>query len=138
MNEVQNDPRVIEVYLGEETSLDQDEIVIARIAATMAWSDFNLTPQQQDIILANLSRKFAASSSEESQLKEELANFLAENIPLTDLVPLLQTEEEKKQVLKLSYQVISQNGINDLENQAYQELVKLLNLPDEVVNSIIN
>ena len=138
MNEIQNDPRVIEVYLGEETSLEKDEILIARIAATMAWADFNLTPQQQDIILANLSRQFASSPSQESHLKEELVNFLAENIPLTDLIPLLETEAQKEQVLQLSYQIISDHGINELENQAYQELLELLNLPAEVVNSIVN
>ena len=138
MNEVQNDPRVIEVYLGEETSLESDEILIARIAATMAWSDFNLTPQQQDVIISYLSRRFASSEEEESQFKEELVDLLAENIPLRDLVPLLDTDEQKEQVLQLSYQVISQNGINDWEKQAYQELLDLLNLPDEVVTRLIS
>lgn len=137
MNEIQNDPRVIEVYLGQETSLERDEIVIVRIVATMAWADFNLTPEVQDIIITNLSKQFATSEEDELILKEELVNFLGENIPLIDLIPLLETEEEKEKVLQLSYQIISNHGINELENQVYQELLKLLNLPQEVVDRIV-
>lgn len=138
MNEIQNNPRVIEVYLGEETSLDNNQILWARIAATIGWSDFNLTPKEQDLIINNLSQKFASSSEEEDIFKEELRNFLAENIPLADLIPLLETDDEKEQVLELSYQILQDHEMNELENLAYQELLDLLQLPSERLATIIN
>lgn len=138
MNEIQNNPRVIEVYLGEETSLDNNQILWARIAATIGWSDFNLTPKEQDLIINNLSQKFVSSPEEEDIFREELRNFLAENIPLADLIPLLETDEEKEQVLELSYQILQDHEMNELENLAYQELLDLLQLPSERVATIIN
>lgn len=138
MNEIQNDPRVIEVYLGQETSLERDEIVIVRIVATIAWADFNLSTEKQDIIITNLSQQFANSQEDELLLKEELINFLGENIPLSDLIPLLETQEEKEKVLQLSYQIINNHDINTLENQVYQELLLLLDLPSHIVKKITN
>ncbi len=136
MNQIQNDPRVIEVYLGEETTLEADQIVIARIAATIAWADYNINSQQQQIILDNLSQQFASSPEEEEELKQKLNNFLAEEIPLTELVPLLENQEQKEQVLALSYQIIDRNEANELNNQAFNELVELLNLPPETVDRL--
>lgn len=138
MNEIQNDPRVIEVYLGEETSLNNNQILWARIAATIGWADFNLTPEKQTLIIDNLSHHFASSPEEKQDIQEELNNFLAENIPLADLIPLLETEEEKEEVLKLCYQIISDHEMNELENLAYQELIELLQFSPEKVKTILS
>lgn len=138
MDEVQNDPRVIEVYLGQETSFDSQEIVIVRIAASIAWADFNLTPQEQDIILDQLSKEFAENADHEEEIKAELMNFLGENIALEELVPQLDSEESKKQALQVSYQIIKNSPDNELQNQYFQELITLLNLSPEVVQEILN
>ncbi len=137
MDEVQNDPKVIEVYLGQETSFDTEEIVIIRIVASIAWADFNLTSQEQEIIINQLSAEFADSKENEQQIKEELINFLADNISLEELVPQLANEEAKIKALRLSYELIKEHDKNDLENEYFQELIKLLNLPAETVNSIL-
>ncbi len=138
MDEVQNDPRVIEVYLGQETSFDTEEIVIIRIVASIAWADFNLTSQEQEIIINQLSAEFADNPDHEEQIKEELVNFLAESISLEELVPQLENEESKIKALRLSYQLIKEHDKNDLENDYFQELIRLLNLPSETVNSILD
>ena len=136
MEQVQNDPRVIEVYLGEETSVNAEQIIILRIAVAMAWADKNVAPIQQEVILSRLSRQFANTPEEEEDLREELKDSLATDIPLTELVPQLTTQEEKEQVLRLSYEVISSNSINEAESIVYQELLELLNLSPEIVAKI--
>ena len=136
MEQVQNDPRVIEVYLGEETSVNAEQIIILRIAVAMAWADKNVAPIQQEVILSRLSRQFANTPEEEEDLREELKDYLATDIPLTELVPQLTTQEEKEQVLRLSYEVISSNSINEAESIVYQELLELLNLSPEIVAKI--
>ncbi|MEO1211189.1 MAG: urea ABC transporter ATP-binding protein UrtD [Cyanobacteria bacterium J06638_20] len=112
MNEVQTNPRVIEVYLGSEPSISAEEMTMLRVAASMAWSDGNFTDEQQEIILARLSRQFAQDESEQATLQDELKDYLAKDIPVEDLVPLLKTPEERELVLKLSYEVLSSNQIN--------------------------
>ncbi len=136
MDEVQNDPRVIEVYLGSETSITPDQILLLRIAATMAWADDNFAPIQQDVILDRLSRQFASTPDEQADVRAELKNLLAKRIPLEELIPKLTTEAQREQALMLSYEVISSNQINQTEAVVYQKLLKLLNLPDETVSRL--
>jgi urea transport system ATP-binding protein len=136
MEKIQNDPRVIEVYLGKETSLNPQQITILRIAAAMAWADNNVTAVQQEVILSRLSRQFAATAQEQQNLREELKDYLATDISLTELVPQLTTQEEKEQVLQLSYEIISSDLINEPESILYQELFQLLELPPEIVVKI--
>jgi len=136
MDEVQNDPRVIEVYLGQETTITPDQMLLLRIAATMAWADDNFAPVQQDLILDRLSRQFAPEPEEQAQLKDKLANLLAKRIPLENLVPQLTSDAQREQALMLSYEVISSNQINDTEAQVYQKLVSLLSLPPETVSRL--
>jgi urea transport system ATP-binding protein len=49
---------VIEVYLGSETTLSPEQMLLLRIAATMAWADDNFAPVQQEVILDRLSKTF--------------------------------------------------------------------------------
>ncbi len=136
MEQIQNDPKVIEVYLGKETSLNTEQIIILRIAAAMAWADNNIAPVQQEVILSRLSRQFAETPEEQQDLREELKNYLGTDIPLTELVPQLTTQAEKEQVLQLSYEIISSNLINEPESILYQELLQLLDLPPKIVAEI--
>lgn len=136
MDEIQNDPRVIEVYLGEAPSIDTQQMIILRIAAAMAWADDNFASVQKEVILSRLSSQFAKSEEHQQKLQQELQNYLAQNIPLEDLVPKLTSLQERETVLKLSYEILSSNQINDKEAIVYQELLSLLNLPPEVVQRI--
>lgn len=136
MDEVQNDPRVIEVYLGQETSITPEQMLLLRIAATMAWADKNFAPIQQTVILDRLSQQFARGTEEQAALKEDLKNLLAKNIPLEELVPKLTSEAQREQALMLSYEVISSNQINETEAVVYQTLLQLLDLPPETVSRL--
>ncbi|MDJ0900926.1 MAG: urea ABC transporter ATP-binding protein UrtD [Xenococcus sp. MO_188.B8] len=136
MDQVQNDPRVIEVYLGKAPSITPEQMNIIRIAASMAWADNNFAPEQLDVILSNLSREFATSEEHQSSLKKELQNYLARNIPLEELVPNLKSFGEKERVLKLSYEIIRSNEINEHEVIVYQKLLKLLDLPTEIIEQV--
>jgi urea transport system ATP-binding protein len=133
MDEVQNDPKVIEVYLGQEATVTPEQMLILRIAASMAWADDNFAPVQQEVILSELSRQFAAGPEGQQALREELQNYLAKRIPLEELVPQLKTQQQKELALKLSYEVISSNTINETEAGVYQRLLALLDLPPETV-----
>ncbi len=136
MDEVQNDPRVIEVYLGKAPSITPEQMNIIRIAASMAWADNNFATEQLDVILSNLSREFATSVEHQSSLKKELQDYLARNIPLEELVPKLKSFGEKERVLKLSYEIIRSNEINEHEVIVYQKLLKLLDLPTEIIEQV--
>ena len=136
MDQVQNNPRVIEVYLGEAPSLTPEQMNIIRIAASMAWADNNFAPEQLEVILSNLSREFATSEEHQFSLQKELQNYLARNIPLEDLIPKLQNFGEKERVLKLSYEIIRSNDINSDEVIVYQQLLQLLDLPTEIVEQV--
>ncbi|AFY36698.1 urea ABC transporter ATP-binding protein [[Leptolyngbya] sp. PCC 7376] len=136
MDEVQNDPRVIEVYLGEAPSITAEQMNILRIAASMAWADNNFAPEQLDVILSNLSQEFATSEEHRFSLQKELQNYLARKIPLDELVPKLQNLGEKEKVLKLSYEIIRSNEINKDELMVYQRLLQLLALPKETIDQI--
>jgi urea transport system ATP-binding protein len=136
MDQVQNDPKVIEVYLGKETGLTPEQMLLLRIAATMAWADDNFAPVQQEVILDRLSRKFAHSPEDQASLRDDLSNLLAKEIPLEDLVPQLATEAQREEALMLSYEVISANQINHTEAVVYQKLLGLLGLPPETVRRL--
>jgi len=128
MDQVQNDPRVIEVYLGQAPSITSEQLTILRIAAAMAWADQNFAPVQQEVILSRLSRHFAPDPDYQDELKQELRDYLAKELPLSELVPQLKTDEAKEMVLKLSYEVIASNQINEKEAVVYQQLTQLLGL----------
>ena len=136
MDEVQNDPRVIEVYLGESPSITPEQMNILRIAASMAWADGNFAPEQLDVILSRLSQEFATDAEHQYSLQKELQNYLSKNIPLEELVPKLKNFDEKERVLRLSYEIIRSNEINEGEVVVYQKLLQLLNLPTETIDRV--
>ena len=136
MDQVQNDPRVIEVYLGTETSITPEQMLLLRIAATMAWADGDFEAAEQDIILERLSRQFASATDDQAALKTELKDLLAKRIPLEELVPQLQSPAQREQALMLSYEVIGANKINPAEASAYHKLLTLLALSPETVSRL--
>lgn len=136
MDEVQNNPRVIEVYLGTETSITPEQMILLRVAATMAWADGNFETAEQDIILDHLSRQFVQEPEQQAALKTELRDLLAKRIPLAELVPQLKTETQREQALMLSYEVVRVNEVNTAEASAYQNLVRLLDLAPETVSRL--
>jgi len=136
MDEIQNDSRVIEVYLGEAPSITPEQLNIMRIAASMAWADNYFAPEQLEVILSNLSREFAISEEHQFSLKQELQNYLSLNNPLENLVSKLKTFGEKERVLRLSYEIIRSNDINEQEVVVYQKLLELLDLPTEIIEQV--
>ena len=136
MDEIQNDPRVIEVYLGEAPSISAEQMNMIRICASMAWVDNNFAPEQLEVILTNLSQEFASSQDHQVSLQRELQNYLARKIPLEQLVPKVKNARDKERVLRLSYEIIRSNQINSQEMVVYQNLLRLLDLPTKVVQKI--
>lgn len=124
-------------------SITPRQMNILRIVASMAWSDGSLAQEEMDMMLGQLSGIFADDAPQQRLLQQELQEYLTQNIPLAELTPKLQTNEEKELVLRLGYAVIGcsarspeEENINDDEATAYQELVALLGLPSEVVQNI--
>lgn len=122
-------------------SISPKQMTILRIATAMAWSDGGLTTEEVDVLLDRLSQLFA--SSDQQQLRQELQDYMMQNLPLDELLPKLQTQEEKELVLRLAYEVIRSSSrvpgeakINQEEASAYQRLVTALNLPSEKVKQI--
>lgn len=129
MAEVQNDPQVIEVYLGKAPSISAQQLAIIRIAASMAWADGHFEPEELEVILARLSRQFATSDTHQQELYEELRDYLSRPIDLEALVSELTSLAEREQVLKLSYEILRTHQINQREALVYQQLLRLLDLP---------
>lgn len=136
MDEIQNNPQVIEVYLGEAPSITPEQMNMIRICASMAWADNNFAPEQLEVILSKLSQEFASSNDHQVNLQKELQNYLARKIPLEDLVTKLQNDQEKEKVLSLSYEIIRSNQINSQELLVYKKLLNLLDLPSEIVEKV--
>jgi len=116
---------------------------LLRTVATMAWSDGDLAEEEITVMLDQFSSLFAQDPSHQANLRAELENYLSQNIPLDELVPKLTSTAQRQVVLKLGYQVISASArsseeelINQEEAAAYNRLVELLALPEEMVQEI--
>ena len=143
MDQVQNDPRTIEVYLGQRPSITSHQMKILQIVAAMAWSDGYFAPEQADLILSRFSKLFSTEIEQKEELRQELQNYLTQDIPIEELVAEIESPEERELILKLSYEVIKVSSrtpnepmINEEEAAAYKKLVKLLDLPAEVVKRL--
>lgn len=124
-------------------SISPRQMNLLRIVASMAWCDGNLALEEADLMLDRFSSIFANDASQQHILRQELQDYLVQNIPLSELTPKLQSDAEKELVLRLGYEVIGSSArtpdeetINDDEAAAYNELVQLLNLPAETVQKI--
>jgi tellurite resistance protein len=117
---------------------------ILRIVTAMAWSDGELAQEEVDMMLDRFSGMFAADVPQQQQLRQELQDYMMQNIPLEELIPKLQSQDERELVLRLGYEVIRSSArtpeegmINAEEEAAFQKLVSLLNLPPNVVDGTI-
>ncbi|HBB35251.1 MAG TPA: urea ABC transporter ATP-binding protein UrtD [Cyanobacteria bacterium UBA8803] len=143
IDEVQNDPRVIEVYLGQKPSITAQQMKMLRIVTAMAWSDGNLAPEEAELIIARFSKLFSTDAEQQHQLQTELRDYLAQNVPIDELIAQLESPEERELILKLGYDVINVSSrtpneptINEEEAAAYKQLMRLLDLPEEVVKRL--
>jgi hypothetical protein len=124
-------------------SISPRQMNLMRVVLSLAWADGNLAKEEVDVMVSRLSRLFAATAERQQHLEQELRSYLGQDIPLTEIVPKLQTPAEKEFVLRLGYEVISSSArtpdemlINQDESRAYQQLVGLLDLPTETVARI--
>jgi hypothetical protein len=115
-------------------SLTPRQMNLLRVVTAMAWSDGGLV----DVMLDRFSSLFATSPDSQQSLRQELQDYMMQNIGLEELTPKLQSLEEKELVLRLGYEVIGasartpdEDKINTSEAEAYQRLVSLLDLPPE-------
>lgn len=124
-------------------SISPRQMTLMRIVASLAWSDGNLATEEVDLMLERFSSLFATTAERQQVLREELRDYLMQNIPLDELVPQLTHQAEQEVVLQLGYEVINASArspeealINREEAAAYQRLLTLLNLPDDVVAKV--
>ncbi|AFY82663.1 Tellurite resistance protein TerB [Oscillatoria acuminata PCC 6304] len=124
-------------------SITPRQMNLLRVVTAMAWADGELAAEEVDIMLDRFSRLFSVSPQQQDKLKEELRDYMMQNIPLEELIPKLTTQPERELVLQLGYEVIASSArtpdepnINAEEAEAYQKLVSLLNLPADVVPRI--
>ena len=138
MDEVQNDARVIEVYLGHESSLSPHQLKLLRVIAAVADADGKISPIEMEIILDKLSQVFADNPQEQTKLREELKDYLLQGVD-TDLevmIAEITDPEERQLILSLSRQILGSHDTQDLEWTAYQTIVKALNIPLEVLTKL--
>jgi len=119
------------------------QLDILRVVTAMAWSDGQLEPDEIKLMLEQFGSLFAKSEDEARSLAESLREYLDQNLPLEESLGHLRRHDDRKLVLKLSYQVIQASRrtpdepkINLDEAAAYQKLLKLLDLSAEEVAKI--
>ncbi|PZV13807.1 MAG: branched-chain amino acid ABC transporter ATP-binding protein [Leptolyngbya sp.] len=124
-------------------SISPSQMTLLRIVSTMAWSDGHLADDEVSVMLDQFSRLFASDAGQQTALRNELRDYLMQNLPLEELVPKLNSPAQRELVLKLGHQVISasvrtpgEDLINQEEAEAYSKLVSLLDLPADVVQRV--
>ena len=143
MDEVQSDPRVIEVYLGQESSLSGHQLKILRIIEAIALEDGELSPEEMASIAHQLSLVFAEKTEDRSKLEEELKDYLLQEVELDPQTAIAEIDnlEDRKLILKVSYQAIFKKAISsEISNKSntYEQLIQLLELSPETVEAIQN
>lgn len=124
-------------------SITPRQMNLLRIVAAMAWSDGHLASEEVDVMLDKFSSLFSQDAAQQHSLQQELKDYLTQNIPLEELVPKLESPEERELVLQLGYEVIQSSSrtpeeakINVEEAAAYQKLTSLLDLPPETIERL--
>ncbi len=124
-------------------SISPSQMNMLRIVASMAWADGSLAEEEVDIMLDSFSGLFAADAPQQQVLRDELRDYVMQNLPLEELIPRLQTPAERELVLRLGYEVIKASArtpdealINDDEAIAYKKLTDLLGFAPETVARI--
>ena len=143
MDEVQSDPRVIEVYLGQESSLSGHQLKILRIIEAITLQDGELSPEEMASIAHQLSLVFAEKIEDQSKLEEELKDYLLQEVDtsLPEAIAEIDDLEDRKLILKVSYQAIFKKAISSetsTKSNTYEQLIQLLELSPETVEAIQN
>ncbi len=143
MDEVQSDPRVIEVYLGQESSLSGHQLKILRIIEAIALQDGELSPEEMSSIAHQLSLVFAEKTEDQSKLEEELKDYLLQEVDtsIPEAIAEIDNLEDRKLILKVSYQAIFKKAISSetsTKSNTYEQLIQLLELSPEIVEAIQN
>ena len=143
MDEVQSDPRVIEVYLGQESSLSGHQLKILRIIEAIALQDGELSPEEMASIAHQLSLVFAEKTEDQSKLEEELKDYLLQEVDtsIPEAIAEIDDLEDRKLILKVSYQAIFKKDISSETStklSTYERLIQLLELSPETVETIQN
>ena len=143
MDEVQSDPRVIEVYLGQESSLSGHQLKILRIIEAIALQDGELSPEEMASIAHQLSLVFAEKIEDQSKLEEELKDYLLQEVDtsIPEAIAEIDNLEDRKLILKVSYQAIFKKAISSeisTKSNTYEQLIQLLELSPETVEAIQN
>jgi hypothetical protein len=114
---------------------------LLRVVLSMAWADKNLEQKEVETMLDRFSRLFSSDSEQQSYLQQQLREYFVQNVPLEETATQLTTDAEKEVALRLSYEIINASArtadeapVNQAENEAYQQLLGLLNLPSDVVS----
>ena len=124
-------------------SISPRQMNLLRLVTAMAWADGDLAATEVEVMLDRFSRIFAQAEVQQQHLRQELRDYMMQNIPIEEIAPKLQSADEKALVLRLGYEVIvcssrtpEEAKINAHEAAAYQKLVELMGLPPETVQQI--
>ncbi len=116
---------------------------LLRVVAAMAWADGHLADEEIEVMLDRFSALFAQTADQRDSLKQDLREYLVQNLPLAEIVPKLTADADKELALELAYETIASSArtadeavINADESAAYGELVRLLDLSADVVKRI--
>ena len=116
---------------------------LLRVVAAMAWADGHLADEEIEVMLDRFSQLFARDGQQSIELKQDLREYLVQNLPLAEIVPKLTNDADKELALELAYETIASSArtpdeavINAEESAAYGELVRLLALSPDVVKRI--
>jgi len=114
---------------------------LLRVVLSMAWADDNLEQKEVETMVNHFSQLFATDPEQQVYLQQQLKEYFVQNVPIEEAAGQLTTAAEKEVALRLSYEVINSSArtpdeapINQAESEAYRTLVKLLNLPANVVS----
>ena len=143
MDEIQSDPRVIEVYLGQESSLSGHQLKILRMIQAIALEDGELSPAEMDGIAHQLSLVFAEKIEDQAKLEQELKDYLLQEVEIDPQIAIAEIDnlEDRKLILKVSYQAIFKKAMSSetsTKSSTYERLIQLLKLSPEIVETIQN
>jgi urea transport system ATP-binding protein len=143
MDEVQSDPRVIEVYLGQESSLSGHQLKILRMIQAIALEDGELSPEEMESIAQQLSLVFAEKIEDQAKLEQELKDYLLQEVELDLQTAIAEIDnlEDRKLILKVNYQAIFKKDISSEKStklSTYERLIQLLEFSLETVETIQN
>jgi urea transport system ATP-binding protein len=143
MDEIQSDPRVIEVYLGQESSLSGHQLKILRMIQAIALEEGELSSAEMASIAHQLSLVFAEKIEDQAKLEQELKDYLLQEVEIDPQTAIAEIDnlEDRKLILKVSYQAIFKKAMSletSTQLNTYERLIQLLELPPEIVETIQN